>query len=321
MVHEWDAIIEHEIAPNTVVSLSWIGSLGHFLPEPLDTNLPAPTTLNYTISGGALNGDVVTVPFFKGTRPNTAFNQITMISTSAHSLYNGGVVQFSRRLTHGFQLQSSYTLSDSRDNNLYGINSTTTPTNGATNAFNINGDEGFSPYDIRHKVVASAVWQPPYFDKGHGAGHWLLSGWTVAPVFFAGSGLPFTPTISGNPPSGLGNAASGVTGSQAATARVPFLERGSYRYPGQNNIDLRVAKALPIGERVKVELSGEAFNLFNHVNFTAVTTQMYTVGGTAALPTLTYFQTSTSGFGLLTNANNNNVVGPRNLQIGARVTF
>ncbi|HUI56682.1 MAG TPA: TonB-dependent receptor [Bryobacteraceae bacterium] len=321
MIHEWDAIVERQIAPNTIVSLSWIGSLGHFLPEPLDTNLPPPSTVTYTVSGGPLNGDAVTVPFFKGARPNTAFNQITMISTSAHSIYNAGVFQFSRRMSQGIQVQASYTLSETKDDNLFGTGSTTTPTNGAIDAYDMGYDQGFSSFDIRHKVVGSVVWQPTYFDKSHGALHWLLSGWTVAPVFFAGSGLPFTPTVSGNPPSGSGNTASGVTGSQASTSRVPFLERGSYRYPGQQNVDLRIAKAFLIHEKIKLELSGEAFNLFNHLNFTSVTTQMFTLGGTAAAPTLTYFQTSTSGFGLLTNGNNNNVVGPRNIQIGARISF
>src|ERR1035438_6386061 len=57
MIQEWDFVMEHEIAPNTMVSLSWIGSLGHFLPEAVDTNLPAPTTATYNISGGSLAGD------------------------------------------------------------------------------------------------------------------------------------------------------------------------------------------------------------------------------------------------------------------------
>jgi hypothetical protein len=66
-----------------------------------------------------------------------------------------------------------------------------------------------------------------------------------------------------------------------------------------------------------LELTGDAFNLFNHVNYTGVITEQYTVGGTAAAPALNYFPS----FGTLNAANNNTVLVPRQIQIGARFTF
>jgi hypothetical protein len=315
MIHEWDAIVERQIAPNTVVSISWIGSLGHFLPTPIDTNLPAPSNISYTISGGPLNGNVVTVPFFKGARPTSIFNQMTMVSTSAHSLYNAGVVQFSRRMTRGLQFQASYTLADSRDDNAYGLSATPSG-NGPSNAYNVAYDEGPSPFDVRHRAVVSIVYQPQFFANSKGAMHWLLDGWTIAPINNAQSGQPFSPTVSGNPPSGSGNTGSGVTGSQGST-RVPFLERNSYRYPAVNVLDLRISRSFAIREHTRLELLGEAFNMLNHVNYTSATTQMFTLGGSAANPTLTY----TPSFGQLTAANNNNVLTARQIQIGARITF
>jgi hypothetical protein len=270
-----------------------------------------------------LNGDVISAPFFKGPRRYSAFNQITMLSTSAHSIYNAAVVQFNRRMTRGLQFQASYTLADSRDDNTYGVSATPSG-NGPSNAYNVAYDQGPSNFDVRHRVAASIVWQPPYFEgRSNHALRWLLSGWTFAPIITAASGLPFSPTVSGNPPSGSGNTASGVTGSQGGTpsgataARVPFLERNSYRYPGMNEIDLRIARSFKLYERAKLELIGESFNLFNHVNYTGVTQQMFTMGGTAANPTLSY----TTNFGQLTAANNNNVLVPRQIQIGARISF
>jgi hypothetical protein len=316
MVQEYDLVLEHEIAPNTVISLSWLGSLGHFLPVSVDTNLPAPTSITYNVSGGPLAGQAVTVPFYKGTRPNPVFNQIILISTRISSTYNAGVLQFTRRMTRGLQFQTSYTLSDSRDDG-QGTSptlSSSTPASPANLAF----DRGPSNFDVRHRAAVSLVWQPPYFDQASNRGvRWLLSGWTIAPIFVAASGLPFTPTTSGNPPSGLGNAGSGILGAQQATTRVPFLERNAYRYPGTNNMDLRIARNFKLRERARLELIGEAFNLYNHFNATSVTTLMYTVGGTAAAPAVTY----NPNFGTITNANNNNVLGPRQIQLGAKVTF
>jgi hypothetical protein len=315
MIQEYDMVVEHQIAPNTVVSLSWMGSLGHFLPLAVDDNLPVPGSQSYSVIGGPAAGQTVTVPFFKGTRPSSVFNQITAIDTAARSIYNAAVLQFNRRMTKGLQFQASYTLADSRDD----VTSySATPTgNYPSDPANLAFDQGPSNFDMRHRFTAGIVWQPQYFDHAsNGAVRWLLSGWNIAPVFTAATGLPFTPTTSGNPASGLGNAASGVLGAQG-NSRVPFLERNSYRFPGQNDMDLRISRRFNIGERVKAELSGDAFNLYNHFNATSVTTLMYTLGGTAANPTMTY----NANFGQITNANNNNVIGPRQIQIGAKVTF
>ncbi len=315
MIHQYDLVVERQIAANTIVSLSWLGSLGHFLPVAVDTNLPPPSSISYAISGGPLNGNSVTVPFFKGTRPNTVFNQITQIFTRITSHYNAAVFQFQRRLTNGLQFQASYTLADSVDDG-----QGTSPTlsgSAPLDPYNLAYDRGPSNFDIRHRLVASIVWQPNYFAHGAPVARWLFTGWTIAPIAIAQSGLPFTPTVSGNPPSGLGNAGSGVIGSQPTTNRVPFLERNSFRLPATANVDLRIARAFKIREKMKFELTGDAFNLFNHVNYTGVVAQAYTLGGTAASPTLTYFPT----FGQLNAANNNTVLGPRQIQIGARFSF
>jgi hypothetical protein len=218
-------------------------------------------------------------------------------------------------MTKGLQFQASYTLADSRDNSAYGYSPTPTG-NGPSDAYNLNFDEGPSSFDVRHRAVISIIYQPEYFAHSQHMLHMLLDGWTIAPINTAQSGQPFSPTVSGNPPSGLGNTGSGVTGSQGNT-RVPFLERNSYRYPAINYLDLRLSRSFAVREHTRLELIGEAFNLLNHVNYTSATTQMFTLGGTAAVPTLTY----TPSFGQLTAANNNNVYTSRQIQIGARVTF
>ncbi len=314
MVQEYDLAIERQIAANTMVSISWVGSLGHFLPIAVDTNLPVPTTINYLINGGPLNGDLIPVPFFKGTRPLPAFNQVTMIDTRVSSMYNAMVLQFNRRFTHGLQFQSSYTWADSVDNG-----QGTSPTlsgNAPLDAYNLALDRGPSNFDVRHRAVGSLVWQPEYFDHAAGLAHWLLSGWTIAPIITAQTGLPFSATVTGNPPSGSGNAASGVIGAQGSS-RVPFLERNSFRYPAVFDTDLRISRAFLFRERVRFELIADAFNLTNHVNYTSLVTQQYTLGGTAATPVLTY----SSSFGQLTAANNTNVLVPRQIQLGARISF
>ena len=85
MVHEFDLEVEREIAKNTAVSVSYVGSLGRRLPHFVDGNLAAPTlTTTYTVVGGPFDGQQFTVPFFgvpntlTGTRrPNNTVQAVT----------------------------------------------------------------------------------------------------------------------------------------------------------------------------------------------------------------------------------------------------
>jgi hypothetical protein len=77
-------------------------------------------------------------------------------------------------------------------------------------------------------------------------------------------------------------------------------------------VDLRLEKAFNIREHVNFTLTGDAFNMFNHVNFTAVDTQMYTIAG-ANLSFNPHFGVPTQS--------SNSLIGQRQIQIGARLTF
>jgi hypothetical protein len=47
---------------------------------------------------------------------------------------------------------------------------------------------------------------------------------------------------------------------------------GTVRGPGQNNVDLSLAKTFPIGDRLHLDFRGDAFNAFNHTQWTGVNT-------------------------------------------------
>src|SRR6185436_2957878 len=116
-IHQYDIIFEREIARNTVVSVSYLGSFGNSLPNFVDTNLNAPTgTGTWNVVGGPFNGATWTTPLFLGSRPNTAFGAITAIRSNIFSKYHGLVLQANRRLTNGLQFQMNYTLSRAYDN-------------------------------------------------------------------------------------------------------------------------------------------------------------------------------------------------------------
>ena len=153
------------------------------------------------------------------------------------------------------------------------------------------------------------------------AARYILSGWTLSPVVVLSSGLPFSPSVSGNLPSSSGTF-TGVIGAGGST-RVPFFARNSFRQPHFFNTDIRIAKDFHIYERATLQVSVDIFNLFNNVNITSIGTQLFSsISGTSTAPVLNYANPATSTFSLDQNGNNGTFTPtPRLIQLGGRISF
>ncbi len=203
MIQQGDVVIEREVAHNTVVSASYLFSFGKYLPNFVDTNLtPTSTTRQISIVDGPYAGQTWFFPYYVGaTRPNTSFGQIQEIRSDISTKYHALVLQANRRLTKGLQFQTSYTLSNARDN---GQNSTTfTPGFSAPfDPFNEANEWGYSAYDRRHKFVASVVYNTHFesLQNNHTASA-ILNGWTIAPVVNMFAGARYTGVTNSTSPS------------------------------------------------------------------------------------------------------------------------
>jgi hypothetical protein len=93
---------------------------------------------------------------------------------------------------------------------------------------------------------------------------------------------------------------------------VPWLAPNSFQMPRTADVDLRLQKGFTIHESWKLLLSGDAFNLFNHNNVTAVDTQMYTISGASLV--------FNPHFGVPTNSSNT-LIAQRQIQVGIRLEF
>jgi outer membrane receptor protein involved in Fe transport len=324
MVHETNLTFEQDLGWNTVVSVSYLGSFGHDLPNFVDTNIsPSAATITYNVaSGGPVATPTYTTTLFKGPRPNAAFGSITDVFSGVRSNYNAAVAQINHRLTHNVSFGASYTWSHSLDT---GENATTfTDTNDLLNPFNAQQEYGNSIFNIPNRFVANAVFVSPFHSSGWL--NYLVGGWEVAPIYQAQNGLPYSLVTSGNAPGGL---SSGVNGSNGRKG-LDDVGRNSFRLPRTQVMDLRLSKRIPITEKYKVELIGEAFNLFNHVNVTSANNTGYIVSTTgsvtnangtfacsSAAPCLSFNQP----FGTVTNANSNFAYTSRQIQLGVRFLF
>src|SRR5204862_2126536 len=100
MIHEVDATFEHLVMRSTMASISYLSSFGRRLPSFYDRNLNAPTgTQSYLVVGGPYDGQTVTVPAFRGARPNTNYSSITEIVSRVRSTYNAMALQLNRHFS------------------------------------------------------------------------------------------------------------------------------------------------------------------------------------------------------------------------------
>ncbi|MGH9741154.1 MAG: hypothetical protein ACRD51_02255, partial [Candidatus Acidiferrum sp.] len=77
----------------------------------------------------------------------------------------------------------------------------------------------------------------------------------------------------------------------AGAGCVGNLGRNRFNMPGWFTWDMRVSKRIPVGEKIKIDLIADAFNLFNRTNITAVNQLCDPSAGTtcnAGQPTAAY---------------------------------
>ncbi|MGH8245141.1 MAG: carboxypeptidase regulatory-like domain-containing protein, partial [Gammaproteobacteria bacterium] len=162
---------------------------------------------------------------------------------------------------------------------------------GIQNVYNRRAEKSLSGNDVRHRFVASSVYELPW-GKGR---RWLASG--PAATILGGWGLGVILTLQAGSPDGLVtqvNNTNAFGGSQRVNVlrdpTLPKSERRIDRYfdttavvappqftfgnagralfssPGLANADLSLLKNHQVGERFNLQFRIEAFNAFNRVN-------------------------------------------------------
>jgi len=350
-IHQMDLIVERDLGWGTVLRVSYLGSLGRHLPDFVDTNVPLNNigTITYQVlNGGPLSAGTYTSTLFKPfclnppactstqQRPNAAFGSMSDIFSGINSSYNALVVEANHHLSKHIQFAASYTWSHAID---FGQNQTTfSGTNFLLFPNNITAEKGNSIYDIPNRFVAHAVMSSPW--KKTGVAGWFVNDWGLSPIFQIQSGLPYTLSVAGNAP---GGAIGGINGS-GGTNRIALFGSNSFRMATQWTSDIRISKSFTFLERYKLELSTDIFNIANKQNVMSVNQTGYIISstGTVATPSgnvtcstaspclnfNTAGPTPTVGpafapvFGSVTATNNSNFLwSPRQIQLGARITF
>lgn len=323
MIHQGDIVIEREIAHNTMISASYLFSFGKHLTTFVDTNLNPPTgSARITINDGPFAGAVWAFPYFLGSRPNTAFGNILEIRDSLSTKYNALVLQANRRLTKGLQFQTSYTLSRAQDNGGSQTSATFTPSfSSLFNPFDAQGENGLSPYDRRHKFVASVVYNTSFKSLGD-TGRAILNGWTIAPIVNMFSGARYTAVTSSTSISSVfGTSQNGGVNGSNGSLRFALTPNNAYHMPATKYVDLRISRRFTIKEDAKIEVLGEFFNIFNRTQVTAVNNRIYNIACTGNTTNGSCTATYDPTFGTASDLSNGFFFRERQIQLGVRFEF
>ena len=227
-----------------------------------------------------------------------AFNSVDAQLSDGNSWYNGLTVNVSKRFSHGFEFLSSYTWSHSIDDST----DLQSPLEPQDSRFPFL-ERSNSVNDQRHRWVTSAVFQSPEAHSGDSAWKYFVGDFTVAPIVEVSSGRPFNvitgedtrldlgasqarPSLGGGTSSPfMPGVTFGIADQCIANDGTPFsvpgvtnrgagctgdLGRNRFVTPGFFQWDLRVSRRIPLGERVKLDLIADAFNLFNRTNIASV---------------------------------------------------
>ena len=165
---------------------------------------------------------------------------IGMNASVGYGNYSGMFITLKSQDWHGVTMQSNFTWSKALGT---GAEVQATSANTPPDPFNLRNGYGYQDFDRRFVYNLFFVWQPHIYKSQSGfLGH-LAGGWTIAPVFTAGSGLPLTMgTI--NPGSSFGEGDSvnylGYGNSENAIPITPNYCSGNssayYNTPGGNGI-------------------------------------------------------------------------------------
>jgi hypothetical protein len=189
----WNLNVQHQLTPSTTMMVGYVGNHGvHMLNRADDVNLVLPQLTSA--------GYLWPSPIGSGTIINPAIGDIRGEYFTGGSVYDALEVQVKKRMSHGLQVQGSYTWGKNIDTGSASVigdpfsNSITSPFWFCTRC-----RRGLSDYNIAHTFVLNYLWNVPTPMNWWAVGSHLLGGWELGGIFTAQTGVPFTPLIGGDP--------------------------------------------------------------------------------------------------------------------------
>jgi hypothetical protein len=270
-VQSYSLSLQHQFQGNWIVSVAGSGVGARHLPATWNYNLPlpdAPYNFNPIINTGSV------FQYIYG--PYYGYGPINMLNTEVNSKWTA--LELSARHPVGKNLFLSLSYSWS-----HGLSNSST-----INTYNTQAYYGNTSLNVPQVFTVSAIYTIPWLARASGWKGRALGGWQLSDITTLRTGYSLTPGLS-VPNQGLG-ARPDLTGTsiggaksvaqwfntQAFTAPAAGYfgngGTGIIRGPGLVNFDVTMYKDFAVTEKQKIQFRAELFNVFNHTNFTSVST-------------------------------------------------
>jgi len=299
---QYNLEVQHSFGSKTALSVNYVGNRGYDL---FVTNAFANA---FGFAG------------LPAAAPDTRVGNVSTLSNTGISNYNGLTTSLSHRFSKGFSGRLNYSWSHALDDV---SNGGLLPYNaddsllGQLNPLGLRNNYSNSDYDVRHLVSGNYVWDLP-FTPSNSILKEIVGGWTVSGTLYHRTGRPFTVFDAVAPSALMGNAVNTIflvdptaavassctsptqpcfnpanfpgAGTETAFAARP---RNSYRGPAYTGSDFSLAKKFTLTERVRFTAGANFYNVFNHPNFAnpvsdIASGQFGTIQGTVTPPTSPY---------------------------------
>ncbi len=338
----WTVKLEQQIAPETSLTIGYVGSHGYNQILSEDQNTPPTVVCPAASCPAALAPGTIYYPTTVKANPNVA-NTTSWVSQGI-SNYNALEVDVRKQLSHGLQLRGVYTWASNLDDG----SAWNTSVSANTPAFvmypgNPKLDYGLAATNIRNAAAINGTWDLPF---GADLVHQCRS--RNAPIRSADGrsaasrpckvAFLFRRSLAITPPAMATLAIrcvliSILTFMAAFTQRVlsqwfnpaaftaPYpgtfgdAGRDTLSGPGLADLDVSLAKSTTIREGLHAQFRAEFFNVLNHSNFTTPNAVVYSSGPTPKTPTAAATQSATAGVVSATATTS------RQIQFGLKLLF
>jgi hypothetical protein len=292
-IQQYNFGVQYELLKDLLLDVAYVGNKG--------TKLNGFRNLNQNAVITNANGSQSAGP-----RPFPAFGDIQWMENRVGASYNSLQTRLEKRFSKGLTGLVSYTwgkaltgapdhISTSGGGAGFDTGTFKEPQNGN----NLRADRGLAEFDVKHRFVASYIWELPFGKGRHFGNGWntavdtLLGGWQVTGIHALQSGLGLTATLGGGSVLNIGGerrARPNLVGDPVLPESQRTLQRwfntdafqaaftpspqafgsagvGIMRGPGSINFDFTLAKNFHLTERNHFQFRTELFNAFNRANF------------------------------------------------------
>jgi len=212
-VEQWNFSIQRQISSSLSATVSYVGNHGvhmEFRGDDMNAVQPTLTAAGFLYPCGPNGlGNPCAIGFLptgtqlvpvKSTVLNPNWGRIDSTNWGNSSSYHSLGVMVQQTLSHGFQVQGSYTWSKGMDQGS-GSYLSDPFNNSISNLFSFDKSvrQGVTDFDVTHVLTINGTWIIPTPKSLPSAANFVLGGWQLGAIFSARTGLPFTPTIGGDP--------------------------------------------------------------------------------------------------------------------------